>query len=193
MNCKVVGLVLALIILPLGPALADGPFGVRMGMTLNELGNDHQEVRRGVYKYATVPQPHSGFEAYIMRIGPTTGLCWIKAVGVDISDNAYGTSLRSTFSTYKDQLAKQYGKPKDMDFLLPGSIWNKPRDYMMALVRNERILAAIWDLDGERNLKQVGLIASALSRNKGYVSIEYSFMNKDACDQELADLESQAF
>lgn len=176
-----------------GSALAEGPFGLRMGMTLEEVGSNPEQVRNGLYKYSTVPQPHSGFEAYILKFAPSTGLCWIKAVGVNIQDSAYGTALRSGFSSLKEQLSRVYGQPRDMDFLMPGSIWDEPRDYMMALLRQERVLGAIWELDGERNLQQVGLIASALRRDVGYLSLEYSFTNKDACDEELKALESQVF
>ncbi|TVQ98050.1 MAG: hypothetical protein EA399_11535 [Desulfovibrionales bacterium] len=193
MNTGLVFRVLIVLILLSGPALADGPFGLRMGMSLDEVGASPEEVRHGLYKFTSVPRPHSGFEAYILKFAPSTGLCWIKAVGVNIQDNAYGTALRSGFSTLKEQLSTVYGQPRDMDFLMPGSIWDEPREYMMALLRKERVLGAIWDLDGERNLRQVGLIASALRRDVGYLSLEYSFTNKDACDEELQSMESQVF
>ena len=193
MNTGLVFRILVFLVLLSGPALADGPFGLRMGMAPEAVGLDHEEVRRGLYKFSTVPQPHSGFEYYILKFGPSTGLCWIKGVGVNIQDSAYGVALRSGFTSLKDQLSKVYGQPKDMDLLMPGSIWDEPRDYMMALVKNERVLISTWDVAGKRDLKQVGLMASALRRDVGYLSLEYSFTNKDACDEELKALESQVF
>jgi hypothetical protein len=193
MNTGFVFRTLVLYILLSSNALADGPFGLRMGMTPDDVGLNHEEVRRGLYKFSTVPQPHSGFEYYILKFAPSTGLCWIKGVGENIQGSAYGVSLRAGFSALKDQISKVYGQPEDMDVLMPGSIWDELRDYMMALVKNERVLISTWDVSGKRDLKQVGLMANALRRDVGYLTLEYSFTNKDACDQELADLESQVF
>jgi hypothetical protein len=41
-------------------------------------------------------------------------------------------------------------------------------------------------------LKQVGLIAKPVARDKGYISIEYSFTNIDSCEAELAAEEDSA-
>lgn len=197
MNGKVVCTVLALALVAffVHPAYADGPFGLTMGMRVDQIQGDPEQVKPGVYKVEQVPRPHSGYEAYMLKIGPESGLCWVKAVGKNITGNRYGTALRSAFDSTKEQLAGIYGDTaKDMDFLLPDSIWDEPRDFMMGLAKNERILAAMWELaDDERNLRDVALYASALSSSVGYLSIEYIFTNKDACDQELAALESQAF
>ena len=40
-----------------------------------------------------------------------------------------------------------YGEYRRVDVLLPGSIWDEPEDWMMALRQNERQLQAVWDED----------------------------------------------
>ena len=58
-----------------------GPFGLEMGMTIDEIDADATELSPGLYQLPKVPKPHSAFEAYIVKIGPKSGLCWIKAIG----------------------------------------------------------------------------------------------------------------
>jgi len=48
-------------------------------------------------------------------------------------------------------------------------------------------------LDLKENIKVVALAAMPINQNKGYLTIEYSFINKDTCDKEISDLEDNAF
>ncbi len=173
-----------------------GPFGLEKGMTLKGIGGNPEKVGHGIYKLDSVPKPHSAFEAYVVRIAPKGGLYWIKAIGKDIETSTYGMELKSAFNEMKEKLGATYGKHKTMDVLLPGSIWDEPNDWMMGLIKKERILAAIWEKSEGSSLpseiEQIGLIASPTSRDKGYIAIEYSFTNKDDCEAELAAQEDDA-
>ena len=173
-----------------------GPFGLDMGMTLKDVGGKPEKVTNGKYKLTSVPNSHSAFEAYIVQISPKDGLCWIKAIGKDIPTSAYGIELKSAFNDMKGKLEKTYGNHKTTDLLMPGSIWKESNDFMMAMIKKERFLMAIWDVENGStltdNLKQIGLIASPARRGKGYISIEYSFSNEKACEVELASQEDGA-
>ncbi|PKH31444.1 hypothetical protein [Shewanella sp. ALD9] len=177
-------------------ALAAGPFGLDMGMSVNSIDKNAKQAAPYVYLTTNVPKPHSAFADYAIKAAPETGLCWLKAIGKDISTSSYGIELQSAFSEMSDKLTKIYGKSETTDFLMPGSIWKDPNDFMMAMLKKERFLMAVWEkekgskLDG--NLAQVALVASAAGRDKGYISLEYSFSNKEDCDAEIAAQEDDA-
>lgn len=166
-----------------------GPFGLEMGMTLKEIGGVAESLGNGKYKLSNVPKPHSAFEDYIVQVSPNGGLCWIKAVGKDISTSCYGTELKSEFMDLVNKLEKAYGNYKLYDFLLPGSIWDELKDWMSGLIKKERTLAASWSEEDNstlsNNIKDIVIAAQPLSREKGYITIDYTFINKDACEKEI--------
>jgi len=173
-----------------------GPFGLEMGMSLQAIGGNPQEIGIGIYRLETVPKPHSAFEYYVVKIAPKGGLCWIKAVGKDINTNVFGFEIKAAVDELENKLTENYGKHKRMDFLIPGSIWDEPKDWMMGLKKKERFLGIVWERAYGSSLpneiKQIGLVASALSPNKGFINVEYSFVNIDSCEAELAAQEDDA-
>lgn len=173
-----------------------GPFGLWMGMTLSDLNGDHREVRPGKYEVSSVPRPHSAFQTYILQITPRHGLSWIKALGPTIATSVFGMQLRDAFDSMEKKLAGIYGKHKRMDFLMPGSIWSEPQDWMQSLLNRERFLTTEWSKEQQSSLSDplasVHLIAAAEDTNNGYVAIEYSFTCMDAADAELAAAEDDA-
>jgi len=173
-----------------------GPFGLKKGMSLNEIGGQPKKLGNGVYKLTKVPKPHSAFEFYVVRVSTKEGLCFIKAVGKDISTNRYGVSLESEFELIEKKLEANYGKYEKIDFLLTGSIWDEPEDWMMGLLKQERVLLALWENEKGSSLpsdiKEIGLYAVAESTEKGYLAIEYNFINFDSCKSELAAQEDDS-
>jgi len=189
MFLKVVSPVLAILCIA-GASYASGPFGLDMGMTIEQISSNAVEVTPGKYRLPTVPKPHSAFEYYLVQVCQNTGLAWIKAVGNDIRTSSYGIELRSAYDDMEEKLTKVYGAGKRTDALLPGSIWDELDDWMMSLVQKERYLMTIWDVDSgatlKNNIAMLGLVASATSSGEGYISLEYYFANNDECDKELA-------
>ncbi len=177
-------------------SLSAGPFGLEQGQTIEEIAPAAEEVKPGIYVTTIVPKPHSAFEKYVLRISPKGGLYWVKGIGKDISTNRYGHSLKSDFDSLKEKLEKNYGKGELVDFLLTGSIWDEPEDYMTALAKDERVLMCSWENKSGTpimdDIASLGLIASALSNESGYLSVEYSFTNKEQCEAEIAALEDDA-
>jgi hypothetical protein len=173
-----------------------GPFGLEKGMTLQQIGGKPEQLAPGKYRISTVPKPHSAFETYVVEIGPHTGLCWIKAIGKTVPTSVYGSDLRTRFEDLRGRLADTYGNADSIDRLLPGSIWNEPKDWMMALVKKERVLLAIWSQKSGAKLppdiKSVGIAARALSTESGDIAVEYAFTNETECDAELAKAEDSA-
>ncbi|CRI63934.1 conserved exported hypothetical protein [Thiocapsa sp. KS1] len=178
----------------LGNAFA-GPFGLDMGMSLKGL-DEPEKLGHGKYKIANPPKPHSAFEAYIVQVAPESGLCWIKAIGKNIRTSSYGFELQSAFNEMKGRLSGVYGEHETTDLLFPGSIWDEPDDWMMGLVKKERMLGAAWGAaKGSKlppDIESVFLAAMPASGDAGYIIVEYSFANEPSCEAELAAQEDDA-
>lgn len=101
-----------------------GPFGLEMGISLIQIDSNAKEIAPFLYKITSVPKPYSAFETYVVKVTKHCRLCWIKAVGKDISTNSYGALLSAAFYDMKGKLEKAYEKHKTVDALLPGSIWD---------------------------------------------------------------------
>ena len=170
-----------------------GPFGIAMGTLIEDLGFNVEEIAPFKYCSLSVPKPHSTFEKYVMEITPTHGVSWIKSISKEINTSPYGVEIKTEFEKMNSKLEKKYGKPELTDMLLPGSIWNEPRDWTQSLINRERILMSQWDIKDRSNifdgLISIGLIASAYTTSEGYIAIEYTFSNNESAQQEVASLE----
>lgn len=173
-----------------------GPFGLEMGMKVSQLPGKPKSLSGGFYELSTVPKPHSSFEIYVVKVAPSTGVCYIKGIGFDITTSSYGIQLKSAFEELRGKLNAAYGKSNLSDFLLTGSIWDKPNDWMMGLIKKERYLASQWGSEYGSNLpsdiKSITLMALPSGRSKGYLGLEYKGAKEDACDAELEAKEDEA-
>jgi len=75
------------------------------------------------------------------------------------------------------------------------SIWDEPKDWMMALLRQERLLAAIWDDKSKTplptNIQWVFLTADAVVTDRGFIVVEYAFTNLSTCEAEIKQQEDR--
>lgn len=173
-----------------------GPFGLSIGLKKDEINGKLTEIKPFVFQTEHVPKKHSSFENYVLKIGPKSGLSWIKAIGKSIQTNDFGISVKASFEEMKDKLAKKYGQPEEYDFLLTGSIWNEPNDWMNGIINGERSLVASWKSSSTQtlpnNLESIFLGAQAEDTSSGYLIIEYSFTNHKASEEEIAEIEDDA-
>ena len=176
----------AALLLSLSTALA-GPLGLDMGQSLDALSKQMQlkKEREFVYSTSSTPKPHPDFETYNLIVTPEHGLCKLGAISKTFETSAYGEALKSKFNDIESALTEKYGKGSRMDFLKSGSIWNEPRDWMMGLRKDERVLTSYWKSEGDKqlpdNVQVVMLEAKALSGNSGWISLHYEFTNASAC------------
>jgi len=189
MSQKIVAVLILTSILFVTEAMA-GPFGLEKGMSLEDIGGNPIKISdTGHYMLSSVPKPHSAFETYIVRVAPTGGLFWIRAVGKEIRTNSYGIELKSAFVEIEEKLKATYGKNTRLDSLLPGSAWNKPNQWMMGLIKTERVLMSLWlEAEGSTlppDLRSIGLMAVGASENTGKIHLEYEFSNRASCEAEL--------
>lgn len=101
----------------------------------------------------------------------------------------YGIALKSTFADIKSSLDSIYGKSEKDDFLLSGSIWKEPQDWMMGLYKKERVYMASWkstnDAMKKNSLTSIGMEIRSLSNSSGFIFLEYDFNNDSSCQKEL--------
>ena len=178
-------LILAFVI---SSSAAAGPFGLEMGMSLDQLGITEKKATGG-YTFPQVPQPHPAFSKYAGTVSPREGLCIVLARTPLLQTEIYGEMLQLEFHKLRERLEKVYGKHYVFDDLRAGSRWNQPRHWMMALLQKERTLSATWSEEKGSSLpadiEKIGLFAVARSRDAGYVGIRYQYKNAGACKAEL--------
>ncbi|HDL7415605.1 TPA: hypothetical protein SK294_003928 [Yersinia enterocolitica] len=173
----------------------DGPFGLEAGLSKKNIedmiGQDLEPLADSVnlYTVKSLPKISSDFEVYGLLISPNVGLCEIRAVGKDISTDRYGLALQSKYEDLSNSLSSIYGKAEKNDFLLSGSIWKDPQDWMMALNKKERFLSAKWvgakESPLKNNLQSVSIEARANSPESGYIFLQYTFSNSNICKEEI--------
>jgi hypothetical protein len=172
-----------------------GPFGFEMGMTLKQIEGTPEKGPDGLYILNNAPKPYSAFKSYVLQVAPKAGLCMIKAIGKDISTNSYGFELKSEFNKMVERLEAIYGNYIIIDLLFPGSIWNEPNEWMMSLIQKERFLGAIWHEDkGSKmsdDLIEIGLSVDVDNSKKGFLVLEYAFLNYELCEAEEAEIAIQ--
>lgn len=171
-----------------------GPFGLEAGISrdlIEQMAGQPlvlSDKVQSLYILAKPPKPNSAFENYAIVISPTVGLCQIRAIGKSMSSNSFGHQLRDEFTQMQTSLTSVYGRPEVLDFLMSGSIWKDPSDWMMALYKKERSLIAEWAGTSKEPLKNdvqnITMVARAENTGKGYVMLQYSFSNHDVCAAE---------
>jgi hypothetical protein len=155
------------------------PLGAFSNIALKPDDND-----RYIYTTTSLPKGHPDFVSYLLWITPQHGLCKVKAISHFIPTNVYGEQLKVEFERLRTGLSNKYGRGKDYDFLQPGSIWKEPRDFMVGLKKQERVLATMWAAPNKPlpdNLGSVGVEAHAVSDDKGAIIITYESKDVDAC------------
>ena len=173
-----------------------GPFGLEKGMPLEALGVPESEISSGYYHYNTLPKPHSAFEAYVVQATPNQGVCWVKAIGVDVATDARGTQFVSAFEEMRSKLQRAYGSHDLTNGLPEDAVWTGAEDFMASIYHDERIYLADWGAaygsELEDNVVQIGLLAEATDYETGYYTVEYYFDNHELCDAETAASTSAA-
>lgn len=162
------------------------PFGFRFGTPRKELERfvSVPEVG-GVYATTRAPEPHPDFKTYLLVADDSVGLCKVGAHSVPITINPFGEQVKRRFREFKEDLVERYGKGEHIDMLTPGSIWDEPRDWAMAMVKEERSVLSLWSkANGDRlppNIANLGIKITALSVDRAMIVAEYESIDASGC------------
>ena len=94
------------------------PFGLKMGMTIDEIAEQCEEEPSHLKGDAYIIEPvkkHPLFKYYGVYVNKENGLYQIRAMSDEIKCNKYGAEIKNAFSNMKDRIAKTYGRPKVTD------------------------------------------------------------------------------
>ena len=169
--------------------LADS-FGLSMGLPVEDIATAKDEGSpAGMLRLLSVAEPNESYETYLGQFSDVQGLCWIKAIGLEIPSDSKGTQVRALFAKETLRLAKMFGEAKDFDFRFSGRSDADLDNWLQAISDGDRYVAAIWDSSSgallPENLRSVGLVLNAYSLEVGYLSLEYTFENINLCEREL--------
>ena len=170
------------------------PFGLKMGMTIEEIAEQCEEepslVKDDIYLIKPI-NSHPLFDYYAVYISDKTGLYQIRAISAPITSNKFGTELKNAFTNVKDRIAKVYGKPKINDRYnnMADSYYQKDEYWFYALREGSRELSAVWGYNSSLadNLNTVALecsVTSGFYEGAGQLILYYYFTNASAVEDE---------
>lgn len=170
------------------------PFGLKMGMTIDEIGEQCEEepsfVKDDIYLIKPVKK-HPLFEYYAVYVNEKTGLYQIRAISLPIVSNKFGTELKDAFNNVKDRIAKTYGKPKIIDRYnsTADSYYQKDEYWFYALREGSRELSAAWGYNSSLadNLDTVALecsVTDGFYDGTGQLILYYYFNNISGVEDE---------
>ena len=189
---KKIILVLILILFPV--ILFASPFGLKKGMTLEEIAEqcetEPEFIEDDIYSITPIKK-HPLFTTYYVCVNKKTGLYKIQAITNSISTNQYGTELKEAFNDIKDRIAKTYNKPIITDRLIKtvNSYYQKEENWFYTLQEGSRELSATWgtseELKDDLDIIKLYCIASS-GLYKGYTRIylTYTFNNTSEIEDE---------
>ena len=173
------------------------PFGLKMGMTIEEIAEQCEEepsfVKDDIYLIKPIKK-HPLFSYYAVYVSEKTGLYQIRAISDSVTCNNYGTEIQNSFNSIKDRIAKTYGKPRIINKVDPTSIWKDDKYWFQALKDGARQLSAIW---GEKTELADNLIAVALDcvadkdafhYEDAHLVLYYYFNNATSVEDEQDDV-----
>lgn len=172
------------------------PFGLRMGMDLNEIaqacgGQRPEKVKDDCYRIYP-EKNHPLFEEYYAYVDDAEGLYYIKAMSSRIDSNNYGTELKEKFYEISNRIGKTYGTPVITDEAVDRSSYDAMHDnyWMYAIKEGSRVLSARWETKQplKDNLEFVYLYVTAEYSYSGKVNLEYRFTNADAVEDSQDDV-----
>ena len=140
------------------------PFGLKMGMTIEEIAEQCEEepsfVKDDIYLIKPIKK-HPLFSYYVVYVNEKTGLYQIRAISDSMTCNDYGTEIQNAFNSVKDRIAKTYGKPRIINKVDASlSDYMKQDKYWFYNLKNgAQQLSAIW---GEKTELADNLISVAL-------------------------------
>lgn len=164
------------------------PFGIEIGSSLSEL-QVLKEMDRQLY-FVEAPRPHPSFETYLVQATPQLGVVWVKGLGYTIENDAFGTRVRNVHDEITGQLAKRYGAPEAVDWIVDGALWTEPRDWVMSLTQSERFFFSKWERPRALlpdDLATVFLGLGTQGSDNSWIVLEYASIHSEAADAALQD------
>ena len=162
-----------------------GAFGVEMATKPSDLPIE-KDNGDGTYDLKSVPLPHDEFFLYSVYAPKDYGVVRILASSNPSTGDMTGVDIRRRFDVVVEQLTAKYGKPKLIDFIQSGSIWNEPVYWARSIKAGHRTLLAAWEpREGWPPDIDFVLLRVHAMDNFTYMTLSYDFKNMDAFEAEV--------
>lgn len=170
------------------------PFGLKMGMTIDEItqvcnGSPPRYYDRDIY-FITPSKKHSLFENYGTFIDEIHGLYRLRCVSPEITTGDDGAELKRYFANALKTISKQYGTPDIIEYNNSDTIDNN----WFAKLRNGTISYRVLWTNSEKiknmNLDKIELKIIPDDRtysfieNIGVIVLNYDFNNASSVEDE---------
>ena len=167
------------------------PFGLKMGMTIDEIAEQCEEepsfIEDDIYWIKPI-KSHPIFSYYAVYVSEKTGLYQIRAISDSVTCNKYGTEIQNAFNSVKDRISKTYGKPRIINKVdsTISSFLQKDEYWFQTLKDGARQLSAIWGEKTELtdNLISVALDCVADNYEDAHLVLYYYFTNSTSVEDE---------
>ncbi|MCM1321361.1 MAG: hypothetical protein NC041_06040 [Bacteroides sp.] len=173
------------------------PFGLKMGMTLEEVtaacGGKRPERIENDDRYIITPEKsHSAFDFYLAWINAEHGLYRIRGVSEEIETDDYGKNVQNAFYNFEHRLEAIYGMPEITDRIIDKESYYKEDKYWSySLRRGARELSAVWSkiIKGSKmkdDVIYVNLHVEAVNSysDEFYLFLDYVFSNTFAVEDQ---------
>ena len=176
-------------------AIYSAPFGLKMGMSLEEITKQCEEepvfAKDDIYIVKPIKR-HPLFEYYAVYINEKVGLYQIRAISESVTCNKYGTEIQNSFNSVKDRISKVYGTPKINDEVdTKISSYLQTEEYWFRTLNDgSRNLAAIWGKNTELSDDLTAVILECLPdsdnfiNSKAHLLLCYYFNNGQSVEDE---------
>lgn len=173
----------------------DGPFGLQMGLSVSQLQDaipDLQKIDDHFYSFRLAPKHYPGTDVYLATFSAVAGLCRVRAISF-VDSSGFGSNVKTKFSNIEEAITNKYGPPTNVfNYVSPASLWSKPEDWMMSLLKEDRSLMSFWvkSEDKKNQLKLPESLSSISVETKGRspevadVILDYEFSNISFCVEE---------
>lgn len=180
--------VIALIIGCFATSASGQAFGIAKGTDIESLSVE-DDLGDGRYVVA-VPKPHPEFDDYVVKAVPEIGVCIVRGIGQNHTNDRYGSSVRSAFGKLKSALDQRYGATETFDYLKSGALWDEGNEWVMAIHQNERYYQSSWDEDSGSELPsglvEILMTVNTTSSDSAWIGLQYRFDNDDECNAVIA-------
>ena len=190
-------LFLLLILTFISLSIFASPFGLKMGMTLEEVtaacGGKRPERIENDDRYIITPEKsHSTFEFYLAWINAEHGLYRIRGVSEEIETDDYGKNIQNAFYNFEHRLEAIYGTPEITDRIIDKESYYKEDKYWSYSLRHgARELSAVWSeiIKGSKmkdDVIYVNLHVEAVNSysDEFYLFLDYVFSNTFAVEDQ---------
>ena len=162
----------------------DYPFGIRSEMTMEELkqevGQENIVSYENYYVLKKLPKDHPYFKYALVFYDEEYGIVKFTALGNPKYSNASGDQLKEHFEQISKSIESKYFYGKNHSFIKHKSKLTKKKDYMLSLLKEERVVKKIWnEYMDDGDLELVELWAAAREEDKYTLFINYQFKNFD--------------